>query len=351
MMSNDSHKMLIIAPSWIGDCVMAQPLLMLLRRQYPQAVIDVFAPKWSLAVMKRMPEINHTIENPFLHGDIKIFARYRLGRQLRQNHYTQAIVLPGSLKSALVPYFAKIPKRTGFVGENRYGLLNDIRILDELRLPKMVDRFASLAFSSSDRIPQSVPQPHLVANTENQQGCLKKFQLNTDKPIIAMCPGAEYGDAKRWRVHHFAETAQRCVDQGYQVWYFGSNKDADTAEQIIEQSGGIGISLCGKTSLDEAVDLLALSNAVICNDSGLMHIAAALDLPLIAIYGSSSPDHTPPLSNKARILSLNMPCSPCFERTCPLGHTDCLEKLTPDMVMNALNEMLPEKHNASNHLL
>ena len=121
--------------------------------------------------------------------------------------------------------------------------------------------------------------------------------------------------------------------------------------EIIEQSGGIGVSLCGKTSLDEAVDLLALSNAVICNDSGLMHIAAALDLPLIAIYGSSSPDHTPPLSNKARILSLNMPCSPCFERTCPLGHTDCLEKLTPDMVMNALNEMLPEKHNASNHLL
>ena len=154
-----------------------------------------------------------------------------------------------------------------------------------------------------------------------------------------MCPGAEYGDAKRWRVHHFAKTASQCADKGYQIWFFGSNKDEDTAEQIVEQSGGLGVNLCGKTSLDEAVDLLALSSAVICNDSGLMHIAAALDLPLIAIYGSSSPDHTPPLSNKAKILSLNMPCSPCFERTCPLGHTDCLEKLTPDLVMSALEEL------------
>lgn len=338
-MSNDSPKILIIAPSWIGDCVMAQPLLMLLKRQHPDAVIDVFAPKWSLAVMKRMAQINDTIENPFGHGDIKLFARYRVGRSLRAKNYTQAIVLPGSLKSALVPYFAKIPKRTGFVGENRYGLLNDIRPLDELLLPKMVDRFASLAFLSSDRIPQNVPNPHLTADEVSQQGCLKKFNLSTDKPVIAMCPGAEYGDAKRWRVRHFAETTKQCVAKGYQVWFFGSNKDAESAEQIVEQSGGLGVNLCGKTSLDEAVDLLALSSAVICNDSGLMHIAAALNLPLIAIYGSSSPDHTPPLSNKAKILSLNMSCSPCFERTCPLGHTDCLEKLTPDLVMKALEEL------------
>ena len=338
-MSNDTPKILIIAPSWIGDCVMAQPLLMLLKRQHPNAVIDVFAPKWSLAVMKRMSEISDTIENPFGHGDIKLFARYRVGRSLRAKKYTQAIVLPGSLKSALVPYFAKIPVRTGFVGENRYGLLNDIRPLDELLLPKMVDRFASLAFEKSNRIPQSVPMPHLVADKTSQRESLKKFNLNLNQPIIAMCPGAEYGDAKRWRVHHFAETAKRCADKGYQVWYFGSHKDFDRTQKIIEQSGGIGENLCGKTSLDEAVDLLALSNAVICNDSGLMHIAAALDLPLVAIYGSSSPDHTPPLSNKAKILSLNMSCSPCFERTCPLGHTDCLEKLTPDLVMRALEEL------------
>lgn len=339
-MSNKLPKILIIAPSWIGDCVMAQPLLMLLKRRYPDVKIDVFAPKWSLAVMKRMREIHDTIENPFGHGDVKLFARYRVGRMLRENNYTQAIVLPGSLKSALVPYFAKIPVRTGFVGENRYGLLNDIRPLDELLLPKMVDRFASLAFERSNRIPQDVPNPHLTADESSQQNSLKKFHLDLDNPVIAMCPGAEYGDAKRWRVHHFAKTARQCADKGYQVWFFGSHKDEEIAQKIIEQSNGVGVNLCGKTSLDEAVDLLALSKAVICNDSGLMHIAAALDLPLIAIYGSSSPDHTPPLSNKARILSLNISCSPCFERTCPLGHTDCLEKLTPDMVMNTLNEML-----------
>ena len=339
-MSNKLPKILIIAPSWIGDCVMAQPLLMLLKRRYPDVKIDVFAPKWSLAVMKRMREVHDTIENPFGHGDVKLFARYRVGRMLRKNNYTQAIVLPGSLKSALVPYFAKIPVRTGFVGENRYGLLNDIRPLDELLLPKMVDRFASLAFERSNRIPQDVPNPHLTADESSQQNSLKKFHLDLDNPVIAMCPGAEYGDAKRWRVHHFAKTARQCADKGYQVWFFGSHKDEEIAQKIIEQLNGVGVNLCGKTSLDEAVDLLALSKAVICNDSGLMHIAAALDLPLIAIYGSSSPDHTPPLSNKARILSLNISCSPCFERTCPLGHTDCLEKLTPDMVMNTLNEML-----------
>ena len=339
-MTNDMPKILVIAPSWIGDCVMAQPLLMLLRQHNPQAVIDVFAPNWSLAVMKRMPEINRTIENPFLHGDIKLFARYRVGRSLRAENYTQAIVLPGSLKSALVPYFAKIPKRTGFVGENRYGLLNDIRPLDELLLPKMVDRFASLAFEHSNRIPQGVPMPHLVADANNQHACLQKFNLHHDKPIVAMCSGAEYGIAKRWPEHHFAAAAQQCQQKGYQVWFFGSKKDAAGADNIIHISGGVGVNLCGKTSLDEAVDLLALSQAVICNDSGLMHIAAALDLPLVAIYGSSSPDHTPPLSDKAHILSLNMSCSPCFERTCPFGHTDCLEKLPVDMVMNALDELI-----------
>ncbi|MDO5687330.1 MAG: lipopolysaccharide heptosyltransferase II [Neisseria sp.] len=337
-----AQKFLIIAPSWIGDCVMAQPLFALLRQRYPDAALHVFAPKWSMAVLKRMPEVAEVIENPFGHGDVKLWQRYLCGRSLRAAGYARAIVLPGSLKSALVPFFAKIPVRSGFLGESRYALLNEIHHLDETRLPRMVDRFAALAFSPQhDTLPE-VPRPALTVNREEQTRSLQNFALNDARPIAAFCPGAEYGAAKRWPPHHFAELAKMYAEKGYQIWYFGSHKDADIAAQIITFSGGIGTNLCGKTSLDEAIDLLALAKVVVCNDSGLMHVAAALGCRLVALYGSSSPDHTPPLTDRAKIISLNLDCSPCFERTCPLGHTDCLEKLQPQQVAAAIEDLLTE---------
>lgn len=335
-----AEKILIVAPSWIGDCVMAQPLFTLLLQRYPGASLHLFAPTWSMAVLNRMPEVTEVIENPFGHGEIKLWQRYQVGKALRARKFTRAIVLPGSLKAALVPFFAKIPVRSGFLGESRYGLLNDIYHLDEAKLPKMVDRFAALAYPSQHGAPQNVPQPALSINTNAQAASLEKFALSTAKPITAFCPGAEYGVAKRWPARHFAALAQECAAQGGEIWYFGSHKDAAVAEEIIALSGGLGVNLCGKTSLDEAIDLLALSQVVVCNDSGLMHVAAALNRPLVALYGSSSPDHTPPLTDKAKIVSLNLDCSPCFERTCPLGHTDCLEKLQPQMVTEAMCALL-----------
>ena len=171
------------------------------------------------------------------------------------------------------------------------------------------------------------------------KAALAKHGLTTDKPILAFCPGAEYGPAERWPARHFAELGRRYLAEGWQVWLFGSQKDFDIADEINRLSDGLCTNLCGKTNLPEAIDLLSCADTVVCNDSGLMHLAAALDRKLVAVYGSSSPDHTPPLSQKAKIVSLNLDCSPCFKRECPLGHTDCLNKLTPDRVQKAAEEL------------
>lgn len=334
-----SKKILIISPSWIGDCVMTQPLYRRLHELNPGATIDVFAPKWSMAVFERMPEVSEIIENPFGHGALRLKQRIQTGRVLGRRGYGQVIVLPGSLKSALIAAATGIKKRTGYVGESRYLLLNDIRRLDKQALPLMVDRYTALAHPTQADFNGHSDNPRFSIKEESRRAALQAHGLNTDKPVLAFCPGAEFGPAKRWPAHHFAELARRYQAQGWQVWLFGSQKDFDIAEEINTLSDGLCVNLCGKTSLSEAIDLLGCAGAVVCNDSGLMHLAAALGRKLVAVYGSSSADHTPPLSDTAAIVSLNLDCSPCFKRECPLGHTDCLNKLTPDYVQQALESL------------
>ena len=333
-----SHKILIISPSWIGDCVMTQPLFRRLRELNPNCTIDVFAPKWSQAVFERMPEVNEILDNPFGHGALRLRERWNIGRMLGQRGYDQVIVLPGSLKAGLIAWATGIKKRTGYVGESRYLLLNDIRQLDKNALPLMVDRYTALAHDSQAAFNGQSSQPSFMIQAASQQAALEKHQLNRDKPIVAFCPGAEYGSAKRWLPEHFAATAQYYVQEGYQIWLFGSQKDFDIAENIVQLSDNLCVNLCGKTSLAEAIDLLSLADLVVCNDSGLMHVAAAVGCELVAVYGSSSPEHTPPLSDKAKIATLNLDCSPCFKRECPLGHTNCLKDLLPERVIELANK-------------
>ena len=325
-------KILIIAPSWVGDAVLAQPLFMRLREQHPDLELDVMAPAWVLPLLKRMPEVSTTLLNPFGHGELKLTARYRLAKELRERNYHQAIVLPNSAKSALIPFLARIPVRTGFVGELRRGLLNDARVLDETALPLMVERFAFLAGKPPGIIKRPLPAPHLQINREQQQATLAKLELSAKKPVAVFCPGAEYGPAKRWPAAHFAALAKLMHDK-YQIWLIGSHKDAAIGEEIRNLSGGHCTNLCGKTGLDEAIDLLSCAAVVVSNDSGLMHIAAALDKPMAALYGSSSPAFTPPLSSHARIIKLDLSCSPCFKRECPLGHFNCMMQLMPEQVL------------------
>jgi heptosyltransferase-2 len=323
------QKILVIAPSWVGDCMLMQPMLHRLMQRHPGVRIDVLAPPWTEKLLRQMPEVSDVIVNPFPHGMFGLLARRRLGVQLRDIGYDQAIVLPNSWKSALVPFFARIPLRTGFIGESRHFLLNDARKLDKQRWPLMVERFAALAETAKSDIARPLPSPTLQVNEAQRAAALDRHGLTLDKPVAVFCPGAEYGPAKRWPAHYYAELAQYLRAHGYTVWLIGSPKDREVADKIIALGNEPCRNLCGETDLAEAIALISCAELVVSNDSGLMHIAAALDRPMIAIFGSSSPQFTPPLSGQAQVLKLDIPCSPCFKRECPQGHFNCMLKLTP----------------------
>jgi heptosyltransferase-2 len=332
---DDPLKILIIGPSWVGDMVMAQSLFIVIKQQHPNCLIDVVAPSWSLPLLERMPEVHQAVGMQLGHGEFGLLARFKIGRKLARNAYAQAIVLPNSWKSALIPFFARIPRRTGYLGELRWGLLNDAYKLDKTRLTMTVQRFVALAFAKSTASFSAYPSPQLTTSLELQTSASQKFGLGK-QPLLALCPGAEYGPAKRWPVAHFAEVARRKHSEGWQIGLFGSEKDYAVCAEINALSDNICHNFAGKTQLHEAVDLLSLASVVISNDSGLMHIAAALGKKLIAIYGSSDPSFTPPLNSKATILQLHLPCAPCFKRVCPLQHTRCLTELSPATVLAAM---------------
>ena len=310
---------------------MAQSLFITLKQLEPDCTIDVIAPTWSVALLKRMPQVNEAIQLPVGHKQLKLLTRYKLGIQLRGRHYDRAIVTPRSFKSALIPFFAKARQRIGYRGEHRYILLNDIRLLDKTVLTQTVQRYVALAYSGDLAHAPDTPYTSLIVNNENQQRVLDKLGLTPDKKIIAMMPGAEYGPAKQWPVAYYRELAEKLVEHGYQVWVLGSAKEARLGERIAARSGIM--DLCGKTELVDVVDLLALAEYAVTNDSGLMHVAAATGARVIVLYGSSDPNYTPPLSDSAQIIYKALPCSPCFKRVCPLGHTNCLNEISVQQVM------------------
>ncbi|GAB4354075.1 MAG: lipopolysaccharide heptosyltransferase II [Gammaproteobacteria bacterium] len=323
---------LVIGPAWVGDMVMAQSLFITLKNRYPAQPIDVVAPAWSLPLLARMPEVRRGIELPVGHGELKLSQRLALGRSLRGAHYHQAIVLPRSFKSALIPWAAKIPHRVGFRGEMRYGLLNDIRPFDKALLARTVQRYVALGQPRGEALPPPTPYPELSVDSANQRVLIEKFGLSVDRPIVALLPGAEYGPAKRWPSEYFAALANQLNDKGYVCWVFGSKKEQELGAQIASGAEGGVVNLVGRTELVDVIDLMALCSHAVTNDSGLMHIAAAVGIQVVAIYGSSSPDYTPPLTKRATIHVLELACSPCFERDCRFGHNDCLRRISVDQV-------------------
>ena len=319
--------------------VMAQSLFMSLKAG-GECEIDVLAPAWSLPILARMPEVRRGIAMPLGHGQLGFGIRRQLGKELARENYDQSIILPGSLKSSLVPFFARIPQRTGFRGEMRFGLINDMRPLDCARLPMTVQRFVALGQArEAAPAPISFPSPRLCADSANQAELRKRFKLDPARPAIAFMPGAEYGPAKQWPPTHYAKLAHLLAARGFQVWVLGSEKDCAVARPIANGNPSV-IDLTGHTRLGDAVDLIALARAVVCNDSGLMHVAAALDVPLVALFGASSPEHTPPLARRVAIETLRLECAPCFERRCPFDHTRCLTGITPEKVLVALEPFI-----------
>ena len=332
-------QLLIVGPSWLGDAVMMGALVRRLKAARPDRRITVLTPAHLQDLVRRLPGVDDTLINPFAHGALKLGERWRFGRAL-SGRFDEAIVLPHSLKSALVPAFAGIPRRTGFVGEGRWLLLTDARRLDEAALPRMVDRFALLADPPGTASPAETPTPTLSADPADVAAAIARHGLAADRPAVALCVGAEYGPAKRWPAAHFAALARRLGDAGYAAWAIGGPGDAEIGAEVAALAPGAAVNLAGRTSLAEAIDLIAVARAVVSNDTGLMHVAAALGRPIVALYGSTSPAFTPPLSPDAAILSLQLECSPCFERVCPLGHFRCLNDLSPEMVWRAAEAKL-----------
>ncbi|MCP1064863.1 ADP-heptose--LPS heptosyltransferase RfaF [Serratia symbiotica] len=342
-------KILVIGPSWVGDIMMSQSLYRTLKAEYPSAEIDVMAAAWYRPLLTRMPEVHQALPMPLGHGTLAIGERWRIGHALRANQYDHAYVLPNSFKSALVPFFANMPQRTGWRGEIRYGLLNDIRVLDKAAFPLMVQRYVALAYDKgcihcADDLPQPLLWPQLQVSEEDIAKTTTAFNLTDHRPMIGFCPGAEFGPAKRWPHYHYAILAQRLIEQGYQIALFGSAKDYAAGEQISTALQAnvrdCCINLAGKTLLEQAVILIASCQAIVSNDSGLMHITAALNKPLIAIYGPSSPDFTPPLSDKAKVIRLISGYHKVRKGDADQGYHQSLIDIQPQQVLEALTLLL-----------
>jgi lipopolysaccharide heptosyltransferase II len=316
-------RILVVAPNWIGDALMAQPLLARLHEKIPDLELDVLAPEWVAPVVRRMPEVDEVIAVPFRHKALQLGARWKIGRELKARGYEQAIVLPNTWKSALVPFFAGIPLRSGYLGESRYGLLNVIHRKSDATMPL---HYARLSEAPGAEVKEPLPAPHLDTGPEETEAAKRRFRVQGRYAVF--CPGAEYGPAKRWP--YFGELSKRLPAQ---TLILGSANDREAARGIL------GRNLAGETTLDEAIALIAGADYVVTNDSGLMHVAAALGRPQIALFGSSSPVHTPPLSQAARVLWLRIECSPCFERVCPLGHFRCMREMTVETVLKEIQNL------------
>ena len=343
---------LIIAPNWIGDAVMTQPLLASIKAQYPDSTIDVLASTWVAPIYRACSEVNEVIEAKFEHKQLQFALRKQLAKQIEKQKYQACFVLPNSFKSALIPWLANIPLRIGYRGEMRFGLINvALDNPSKINRPPMVEHYLALSTLLIDDEQTESTQgnynqitPHLNVSPSARQSIQSKLQsANFNDAIYVMCPGAEYGPSKRWPTEHFAELAKELIktNPSSQIILIGSQGDRNLADEISSQTNqNLSIhNWCGSTSLDEAIALIGLSKAVVSNDSGLMHIAAALQVPQVAIFGSSDPAHTPPLSDKAKVIWLNLPCSPCHKRECPLGHLKCLKDILPQQVLATLNTL------------
>jgi heptosyltransferase II len=320
----------VIAPQWIGDAVMTEPLLRRLHARGER--LTVGALPWVAPVYRAMPQVDDVIEFPFQHGGLQLRARRAIAKQI-EGRFGTAYVLPNSLKSALLPFLSGIAKRVGYLGEARVGLLTH-RLKNPGDKPPMVAFYSALSGETNDL---ALDRPRLQLAGGAVQEALDRHGLRPQGYVV-FAPGAEYGPAKRWPPIHYAELAKQL---NRTVLLLGSAKEAPLCEEIAQESGGGRcVNLAGRTPLLEAFALIAAAQAVVSNDSGLMHVAAGFGVPQVALFGSSSPLHTPPLNERAQVVWLKqdpayqppLDCSPCFERECPLGHQRCLFDITPERV-------------------
>ena len=346
---NGKARTLVISPNWIGDAVMAQPLLRLLKQAHPDRAIDVLAPPHVVPVWRRIREADEILVTPFRHRALQLGERWRCARMLAARGYADAYVLPNTLKYALIPWLAGVPRRVGYKGEMRYGMIN-VMHHDDHPPRSMVPFYAALARAPGPA--GRAVRPSLAVGGDEMAQVGQRLGVDRARPLVAFAPGAEFGSAKRWPPAYYGALAASVAAAvpGVQVVLLGSPNDRDTCEQVQRHAGAAAssvLNLAGQTSLDDAIVLLATARAVVSNDSGLMHIASALNRPVVALYGSTDPDYAPPLSDVARAVSLRLACSPCRKRECPLGHHDCMNRMSVDSVWSELAPMLvPQRDSA-----
>jgi len=328
-------RALVIAPQWIGDAVMTEPLLARLHARGERLAVGALP--WVAPVYRAMPRVSEVIEFPFAHGGLQLRGRRQLARQVH-DRFDVAYICPNSLKSALLPFLAGIPKRVGYLGEARVGLLTH-----RLRNPAKGQRPPMVAFYSalSGEADLTHDRPHLQLASADVDANLAALGLQRGGYCV-LAPGAEYGPAKRWPTRHFAALADQLA---LPVVLLGAAKEAEMCAEIMRSATTANIvNLAGKTTLAQALSVICATKFMMSNDSGLMHVGAGFGVPQVAIFGSSSPLHTPPLNAAAQVLWLKsdpayqpaLDCAPCFERVCPLGHTRCLNDITPAMVRQHL---------------
>jgi heptosyltransferase-2 len=343
-------RILVISPNWIGDAVMAQPLLQLLRAAHPDAPIDVLAPPAVSPVWRQVAEVAEVLETPFRHGALQLKERWKYARLLKRRGYAAAYILPNTIKYALIPWLAGIKRRVGYKGESRHGLIT-VMHHDEMPPRPMVAFYAALASTpvttQGPALRAAMPRPRLTVSAEQIAAVCERTGIDATRPLVAFAPGAEFGGAKRWPARHFAGLAQAILarDPSTQIALLGSPKDKEACAEV---AAGLSVdaavfNLAGITSLAEAIALIARCAAVVANDSGLLHIASALNRPVVALYGPTDPDHAPPFSDLAASISLRLDCSPCKQRECPLGHQNCMVKLAPELVWQSLQPMLQQR--------
>ena len=336
-------KFLIIGPSWVGDAVMAQTLYKLIKDCNEDSKIEVLSPNWSIAILERMEEVSRSITSPFNHGELKIKARFDFAKQLREEGYERAIIMTNSLKSSLIPFFAKIPVRTGWLGEMRFGLINDLRSKEIRNYPLMIEQFAKLSINPNEVLNKPLPYPSLKIDSHNLKEQLINLGIDSDRPSLAICPGAEFGPAKKWPPNYYAEVCNEYLSKSWNILVFGSQNDQITGNTIQEAIDkrllGHFFNLTGKTSLIDVIDLLAHCKRAVTNDSGLMHIAAAVDTPLVAVYGPSSPQFTPPLISNHVLLRKSEGFDKKREGSEEHGYHESLIAIKPTEVLEGLNRL------------
>lgn len=338
-----SARTLIISPNWIGDAVMAQPLLQRLKTLHPERSIDVVCNPVVAAVWRAATEVDQVIESTFEHGALQLKSRWDFAKRLRRNNYVEAYVLPNTLKYALIPWLAGIPRRIGYKGESRYGLINVMHHDSENPPRPMIAFYAALADAPSEEAHEVAhyPRPRLEVTDQQITKAFGFVGLHREWPLIVFAPGAEFGSAKRWPAGHYAALAEQ-IRQSHpyaQIALLGSAKDMGICEKVVSLGTGVR-NLAGITKLGDAIALIAGAEAVVSNDSGLLHIAAALNRPVVGLYGPTDPAHAPPLADVAKTIYLHLDCAPCKERRCPLKHRNCMRKMKPERVWSELKPML-----------